>query len=139
MIRKGSLLFIVFVIGGALILYLLSPYGNQTVSPVDDDAAEINAVIDLEITEFRIWVSIETDLWWRYAYRIVVKNNSENDLTVRAVINYLDSDGGMVDSTRTNAFSISESGKNTVSGHSLISLPGAQPVTDAEVVFRREY
>ncbi len=135
MIRKGSLLLFAFVLLGAIVLYLFIPRGNQTTSPVETDTADIKAVADIEIIEFRYWVSVETDLWWRYAYRIEVLNNSDKDIAVRTVVKYLDSDGEVVDSTRTNAFSISPGEKNTVSGHSLISVPSAQDVTDAEIVF----
>jgi hypothetical protein len=93
-------------------------------------------VAGVEITEFEYWVSIQEDIWWRYAYRLRLRNNSDGEQTVRADIRYYDPDGTVIDSTTTNALTVPPGEEKSFTGHSLISVPGARRVEDAETVIR---
>ncbi len=86
-----------------------------------------------EVTDFNYWVSIKTDHWWRFAYEIVIRNDSDATEVIRADIRYIDAGGIIVDSTSTNYVTIPAGDKTTVRGHSLISASAAKNIEDAEI------
>jgi len=86
-----------------------------------------------ELIDFEYWVSIKAEFWWRYAYRLEFRNKSDNNKEVQASIKYFDSDGAVIDSTTTNMLTIRAGEEKSFTGHSLIGLPGAKEVEDAEV------
>jgi hypothetical protein len=124
---------------GVLLIFYIFIYSGPR-SPADiESAKEYDNDTDassVEIIDFEYWVSIQTDLWWRYAYRIRLRNNSDSDKVVRADIRYFNSDGAVIDSTTTNILTIPAGEERRFSGHSLISVPSAREVDSAEVTLR---
>ena len=96
-------------------------------------------VVGVEIIEVEYWVSIKEDIWWRYAYRVRLRNNSDWDKAVRADIRYFDPDGAVIDSTTTNELTVPAHEEKSFTGHSLISVPGARRVEDADIVIRENF
>ncbi len=130
------------LIGAALFLLYLSSVQNTP--PTFETGIENNTenqrstptslnVPNLELIDFEYWVSIKAEFWWRYAYRLEFRSKSHNSKEVRASIKYIDSDGAVIDSTTTNILTIPAGEEKSFTGHSLIGLPGAKEVEDAEV------
>lgn len=119
----------------AIFVYLFITIGRQ--GPVHNEyAIEYNGKI--EVIDFEYWVSIQTDMWWRYAYRLQVRNKTDEDISVQAEITYLGPGGTVIDSTTTNILTVPAGEEKRFSGHSLISVPGAREVVDAEITVRKE-
>ena len=119
----------------AILLYLFITIGQQRTAR-NESAEEYNG--EIEVIEFEYWVSIQTDMWWRYAYRLQLRNNSNRDTSVQADITYLGSGGEVIDSTTTNILTVPAGEERRLSGHSLISVPGAKEVVDAEIIVRKK-
>jgi len=139
----------IFAAGVILLFYLYNHFAHESPPKMETGVGTINEnersanglfpVEGLEITEFEYWVSIQEDIWWRYAYRLRLRNNSDGEQTVRADIRYYDPDGTVIDSTTTNALTVPPGEEKSFTGHSLISVPGARRVEDAEVVIRKSF
>jgi hypothetical protein len=124
---------------GVLLIFYIFIYSAPR-SPADIESARESYndpdASSVEIIDFEYWVSIQTDLWWRYAYRLRLRNNSDIDIDVRAGIRYFNSDGAVVDSTTTNILTVPAGEEKRFSGHSLISVPSAREVDSAEITIR---
>lgn len=141
-------LYALFIFAAVVVLlfYLYKHFGQESPAKMESGVGGIKEneiseyslipVEDPEIIEFEYWVSIHEDIWWRYAYRLRLRNNSDVEQTVRADIRYYDPDGAVIDSTTTNTLTVPPGEEKSFTGHSLISVPGARRVEDAEVVIR---
>ena len=105
---------------------------------VPSEQSIVSDVSDLELIEFTYWVSIKTEMWWRYAYELQLKNNSDKTIVIRADIKYLNSEGGIIDSTYVENITLPADEIRSITGHSLISVPSAKDVQDAEIIFQRK-
>jgi|GEM_PF-3138741 len=139
---------LIFTAGFLLLSYLYINSGqpspaemepeNESNNEYESSGSNDSLVTGLEIIEFEYWVSIKEDIWWRYAYRLRLRNLTDRVKAVRADIRYFDSDGAVIDSTTTNVLNIPAGEEKRFTGHSLISVPGARRVESAEVIIRRE-
>ncbi len=118
----------------AILVYLFITIGQQRPAH-NESGKEYNG--EIEIIDFEYWVSVQTDMWWRYAYRLQLRNNTDRDTSVKAEITYLGSGGTVIDSTTTNILTVPAGDERSLSGHSLISVPGAREVVDAEITVRK--
>jgi hypothetical protein len=119
----------------AIFVYLFITIGQQRTA--DNESVKENNG-EIEVIDFEYWVSIQTDMWWRYAHRLQLRNNSNRDTSVRADITYLGSGGTVIDSTTTNILTVPAGEERRLSGHSLISVPGAREVEGAEITVRKK-
>ncbi len=69
------------------------------------------------------------NVWWRFAYRLTIRNNSDSPLSLGAKIEWQDADGFIIDSTRERDLLLAVGQERTFTGDKLISLPGARNVS----------
>jgi len=133
---RFTLWYLLWIIAVVIVIlfYLFINIGQQR--PAHNESGnEYNG--EIEVIDFEYWVSIQTDMWWRYAYRLQLRNNTDRDTSVKAEIRYLDSGGAVIDSTTTNILTVPAGKEKRFTGHSLISVPGAREVEDAEITVRK--
>jgi len=119
----------------AILVYLFITIGQQ--DPAHSESCnEHNG--EIEVIDFEYWVSIQTDMWWRYAYWLQLRNNTDRDTSIKADIIYLGSGGAVIDSTTTNMLTVPAGEERRFSGHSLISVPGAREIEEAEITVRKK-
>ena len=134
----------IFAAGVILLFYLYTNSDNK--NPAEPGMwydnghkasdGKVLPVSGLEIIEFEYWVSIKENIWWRYAYRVRLRNSTDRDSAVKADIRYFDPDGAVIDSTTTSVLTVPAGEEKSFTGHSLISVPGARGVESAEVIIR---
>ncbi len=125
--NMNRVLLLIFIFIGALLIILSVPSEQSIVSDVTE----------LELIEFTYWISIKTEMWWRFAYEMQLKNNSDKTIVIRADIKYLNSEGDIIDSTYVENITLPADEERSITGHSLISVPSAKDVQDAQIFFQR--
>jgi hypothetical protein len=87
--------------------------------------------IDSRVTE-------SNDVWWRYAWKLTIRNDAETDGSFDATIEFQDSDGFVIDSASESHLAVPAQSERTFTGYSLVSVPGATRVarTNAKVAPR---
>lgn len=87
--------------------------------------------IDSRVTE-------SNDVWWRYAWKLTIRNDAGTDGSFDATIEFQDSDGFVIDSARESHLAVPAQSERTFTGYTLVSVPGATRVarTNAKVAPR---
>ena len=107
-------------------------YRRQRVDPKSDssDAASAGIVVYYKITE-------QNDVYWRFAWRLPLKNKSDSPVRFSAIIKFLDGDGFDVADDHAYDLSLGPGEEREFTGATLISLPAAATVTRARVEFQQ--
>lgn len=97
----------------------------------------------IEITEDKSWslVSVQSkvtetnDSWWRYAWRLTIKNGSQSAKAFKAIIEFQDKEGFVIDSANAYDLVVPPNSEETFTGYALVRMPGAKSVekTNAKV------
>ena len=78
----------------------------------------------------------QNDMWWRYGYRLTVRNNGMNDERQFFEIQFLDAGGYVIDS-KTEEAAIKPGTTEIITGETLLDLPGAAKVSKLKAVWKR--
>jgi hypothetical protein len=92
---------------------------TQTAAPDPADLFEIVA-IDSKVTE-------SNDTWWKFAWRLTLRNKSDRPAVYRAVIGFYDSEGFEVDSA-TETVALKGGADDTFTGTKLVTTSAARNV-----------
>ena len=97
--------------------------------------------------EPRRWSIVEVDsrvtesnnTWWRYAWKLAIRNDHDTPQLFDAVIEFQDADGFVIDSANEYGLGVPATSERTFTGSALVSVPGALRVskTNAKVGVRR--
>ena len=87
--------------------------------------------VDSRVTE-------SNDTWWRYAWRLTLRNDDSSDLAFDATIEFQDGEGFVIDSDQEHGLLVPAGSEKTFTGYALVSMPGASRVarTNAKVAPR---
>lgn len=90
------------------------------------------------IVEVDSRVTETNDTWWRYAWKLTLRNDAAADMAFDATIEFQDSDGFVIDSENAYRLGVPAGSEQTFTGYSLVSMPGASRVakTNAKVSAR---
>ena len=77
--------------------------------------------IDLKVTE-------ANDTWWRYAWKLGLKNDSAQPIQCDVTIEFQDRDGFVIDSDDEHGLVVPAQSEQTFTGYQLVSMPGARNV-----------
>ena len=90
---------------------------------------------DWEIVEVNSKVTESNDQWWKYAWRLTIRNKGVAAHAFSGTIKFQDKDGFIVDEDRTGTLIVQPNAEDTFTGYALIRMPGANSVaqTIAEV------
>jgi len=105
-------------------------YRRQRVDPNagNSDAVNASIVVYYKVTE-------QNDAYWRFAWRLPLKNNSDSPARFAAIIKFLDAEGFEVADDRAYGLSVGPREEREFTGATLIRLPAAATVTRARVEF----
>jgi uncharacterized protein len=70
----------------------------------------------------------QNEMWWRYGYRLTVRNNGQNTEGQWFHIQFLDAQGYVIDTTTTDRTAIRPGTAVVITGETLLQLPGAARV-----------
>lgn len=79
----------------------------------------------------------QNEVWWRYGYRLTVRNNFLNTDGQRFEIQFLDAEGYVIDTTTTDRTAIKLGATEIITGAKLVMLPGAARVAKLKAILTR--
>lgn len=90
------------------------------------------------IVEVDSRVTETNDSWWRYAWKLTLRNDDSSDLAFDATIEFQDGDGFVIDSDRQYSLFVPAGTEKAFTGFALVRVPGAARVgkTNAKVAPR---
>lgn len=77
----------------------------------------------------------QNDVWWRYGYRLTVRNNGTDADVQDFEIQFLDADGYVID-TKTERDVIKPGTTEIITGETLVELPGAAKVSKLKAIWK---
>jgi ankyrin repeat protein len=77
----------------------------------------------------------QNNMWWRYGYRLTVRNNGLDDSRQFFEIQFLDVDGYVID-TKTDEAVIKPGATEIITGETLVNLPGAARVAKLKAIWK---
>ncbi|HXG57031.1 MAG TPA: hypothetical protein VNJ03_16755 [Vicinamibacterales bacterium] len=92
----------------------------KAVEPAPEKVWEIVAV-DSKITE-------TNDTWWKYAWKLTLRNKGVAPHAFRATIEFQDKDGFIIDTSDSDTIVVQPNTDDTGTGYALIRMPGARNV-----------
>lgn len=95
-----------------------------SVSPVEPQAEK-----NWEIVSVDSKVTESNDTWWKYAWKLTLRNKGTAPRAFSATIEFQDKDGFIIDTSRSETFVVQPNASDTATGYALIRTPGASNVT----------
>ena len=83
---------------------------------------------DWDVVSVDSRVTERNDSWWRFAWRLTMRNTGANDRVFNATIQFQDEDGFVIDSDRGYNLILKAGEEKSFTGFSLVRLPGARNV-----------
>jgi hypothetical protein len=77
--------------------------------------------VDSKVTE-------QNSTWWRFAWKLTVRNDSRAQATFRGTIEFQDKDGFVNRQFPTDVFVVGAGAEDTATGFALVRVPGAANV-----------
>jgi hypothetical protein len=91
-------------------------------------AMEPAAEKDWEIVSVDSKVTESNDTWWKYAWKLTMRNKGSTPHAFSATIEFQDKDGFIIDTGRSDTIVVQPNADNTATGFALIRTPGASNV-----------
>ncbi len=106
-----------------------------TIQPAPQAPAVASRTRDWDIVEVDSRVTERNDTWWRYAWKLTLKNKSESPQRFEAEIEFQDADGFVIDSGSASGLIVPANSDKVFTGYELVRTPGAARVakTNAKV------
>lgn len=82
--------------------------------------------IDSKVTE-------KNNVWWKYAWKLTMRNRSSDTVVFTGNIEFLDGDGFVIDDALIGASAINSGVTKTFTGYTLVNVPGAYKVHSTTV------
>lgn len=82
----------------------------------------------VEVVNVSTKVTEQNSVWWKYAWILTLKNNTDRERSVTAVLKWVDVDGFVVDSDTEYSLTIPAGEEKTFNDFKLVSTPGASDV-----------
>jgi len=98
-----------------------------TTIPVLSDTSEPQAR-EWEIVEIESRVTERNNIWWRYAWKLTMRNIGTTTRRFTATIEFQDEDGFVVQSDRARDLILSGGEQKSFTGYTLVNVPGARDV-----------
>jgi uncharacterized protein YcfL len=90
----------------------------------------------IEIVDVSTKVTEQNSVWWKYAWVLTLKNNTNRDRSVTAELKWVDADGFVVDSATEYSLTIPAGEEKTFNDFALISTPGSADVEGIQAELR---
>ncbi|MBT3270012.1 hypothetical protein HN371_22890 [Candidatus Poribacteria bacterium] len=82
----------------------------------------------VDIVDVQLRVTEKNDTWWRQAWRVTLRNNSPDTVSVDLGVEFQDADGFIVDADTEYGLSLESGAAETFTGFGLVSMPWAETV-----------
>lgn len=115
-----------------LMIVAFSVSGTSSFAPVSssggggENSAPQQAAI--EIVDISTRVTESNSVWWKYAWNLTLKNNTDRDRTVTAEIKWVDADGFVVDDDTAYSLVVPANSEKTFNDYQLIDTSVAPDV-----------
>jgi hypothetical protein len=101
---------------------------RSTAQPSQSDKARcVVFSIDSKVTE-------QNSVWWKYAWKATLKNNSESAISTDVTVKFLDKDGFVIDEDREYNVVVPAGSEKLVSEHALIDASVAANVKSVSAI-----
>jgi hypothetical protein len=80
---------------------------------------------DWEIVSVDSKVTESNDTWWKYAWKLTMRNKGNAAHAFRATIEFQDKDGFIIDTSDSDTFVVQPNADDTATGYALVRMPGA--------------
>jgi hypothetical protein len=100
-----------------------SPHASVPLAPTQPAEVRRWSIVEVDSR-----VTESNDSWWRYAWKLTIRNESSADRSFNATLEFQDADGFVIDSATEYNLSVPAHGDRTFTGYTLVSLPGASRV-----------
>jgi uncharacterized protein YceK len=107
---------------------------KDTASP-NANAPSATASSLYTVTSATYKVTEQNSSWWRFSYTIIVKNNTNSLFLLSGTIQYLDSDGAVVDTDYIYGVNLQGNQSTTVTNSSQVDVSKAPKVASMKVTF----
>jgi hypothetical protein len=109
---------------------IASPQASVPPAPTQNSEARRWSIVEVDSR-----VTESNDSWWRFAWKLTIRNESNRDSTFNAIVEFQDADGFVIDSDNAYNLSVPAMGDRTFTGYALVKVPGASRVarTNAKV------
>lgn len=91
-------------------------------------AVERVAEKDWEIVSVDSKVTESNDTWWKYAWKLTLRNKGVAPRAFRATIEFQDKDGFIIDTSASDTIVVQPNADDTGTGYALVRMPGARNV-----------
>jgi hypothetical protein len=108
---------------------------TSSVAPVSAPKADGDR--DFEILDVDTRVTESNDVWWKYAWRLTLKNKSDKAQMFRATIEFQDKDGFIVDSDDSDVLVVPALSQEVFTGYDLVNAEVAGKVARTAAKVRR--
>jgi hypothetical protein len=136
---KPTAILLVFVSIAALTVVYLTLTAEADSQNEKPEVEKVITIADsppppaVELVDFNYRITVRTEMWWRFAYVVHLRNNSDEVKTVDIAIKYVDEGGTPIDSVMDAGVAVQPGEERIRRGHSLLSMPGAETVKDAKL------
>ena len=90
----------------------------------------------LELVSSSFDVTETNSMWWRYSWKITLRNNSNRVVTASAKLQWLNGSGYEVDTDNEYNIIITANSSETITGSSLILLPQANTIDSLKITIK---
>lgn len=115
-----------------LMIVAFSVSGTNSFAPVSssDGGSESSTQQQaaIEIVDISTRVTESNSVWWKYAWNLTLKNNTDRDRTVTAEIKWVDADGFVVDDDTAYSLVVPANSEKTFNDYQLIDTSVAPDV-----------
>jgi len=101
---------------------------SPTVAPVVTWATAPASDKDWEIVSVDSRVTESNSTWWKYAWKLTLRNKGATAHAFRATIEFQDKDGFIIDTDTSDMIVVQPNAEETATGYALIRVPGASSV-----------
>ena len=115
----------------------LTPTPTPTLTPTPTPTPIPTPSESLQIVDVSTRITEQASVWWRFAWRLTVKNNIDSAINFDATIKWLDADGFEIDQDFEFGLVLGAEEERTFTGSALISLPSARNVTTVSASISR--
>lgn len=101
-----------------------APVGGNESSTSTETKQERSAK-DVEIVDVGSRVTESNDVWWKFAWKLTLRNNTDRNRSVTGTIKWMDKDGYVVDSDRFYSLETPANSEKTFEDYTLIDTSAA--------------
>lgn len=98
---------------------------------------KLKSTSEIELKNLNVKVTEKNDSWWRFSWKLDATNNSNKEQIIRMLtIEFLDSDGFIVDTDYEFRITLPANSTTPISGSALVGMPEARTVASTNIKTR---